>query len=39
LSSGRPYVLDVYTELEPRFRATGRWDVNDLLAGLKSPHS
>lgn len=39
LASGRPYVLDVYTELEPRFRASGRWDVNDLLAGKKSPHS
>ena len=39
LASGRPYVLDVLTESEPRFRASGRLDVNDLLAGVKSPHS
>jgi len=39
LESGRPYVLDVQTETEPRFRASGRWDVNDLLAGVKSPNS
>lgn len=39
LSSNRPFVIDVLTEPEPRFRSSGRWDVNDLLAGIKSPNS
>ncbi len=36
IASGRPYVLDVHTDPAPKFRATGKWDVNDLLAGITS---
>ncbi|MEV7232106.1 thiamine pyrophosphate-binding protein [Polymorphospora sp. NPDC051019] len=36
LDSGRPYVLDVHTEKAPRTRATGKWDVNDILSGNRN---
>jgi acetolactate synthase-1/2/3 large subunit len=36
LDSGRPYVLDVHTEKAPRTRATGKWDVNDILSGSRN---
>ncbi|QOC92288.1 thiamine pyrophosphate-binding protein [Micromonospora craniellae] len=36
LDSGRPYVLDVHTEPAPRTRASGRWDVNDILSGNRN---
>jgi acetolactate synthase-1/2/3 large subunit len=38
IDSGRPYVLEVHTDPAPKFRATGKWDVNDLLAGKIFPH-
>lgn len=36
LDSNRPTVLDVHTEPAPRTRASGWWDVNDLLASAAS---
>ncbi len=35
ISSGRPTVLDVLTEPAPRTRASGWWDVNDILSGSR----
>lgn len=33
IASGKPWVLDVLTEDAPRTRASGYWDVNDILSG------
>lgn len=33
LASDEPWVLDVHTESAPRTRASGYWDVNDVLSG------
>jgi acetolactate synthase-1/2/3 large subunit len=38
LASNQPTVLDVHTEPAPRTRASGWWDVNDLLAGAAQSH-
>lgn len=35
ISSGAPWVLDVHTERAPRTRASGFWDVNDVLSGAR----
>jgi acetolactate synthase-1/2/3 large subunit len=35
VASGEPWVLDVHTERAPRTRASGRWDVNDVLSGSR----
>ena len=35
IESGEPWVLDVHTEPAPRTRASGYWDVNDVLAGVR----
>jgi acetolactate synthase-1/2/3 large subunit len=33
IASNKPWVLDVLTEAAPRSRASGYWDVNDILSG------
>lgn len=33
IASDEPWVLDVHTEVAPRTRASGYWDVNDVLSG------
>lgn len=35
IASGNPWVLDVHTEAAPRTRASGYWDVNDVLGGVR----
>ncbi len=35
IASGGPWVLDVHTERAPRTRASGFWDVNDVLSGAR----
>jgi acetolactate synthase-1/2/3 large subunit len=35
IESGGPWVLDVHTERAPRTRASGFWDVNDVLSGAR----
>jgi acetolactate synthase I/II/III large subunit len=35
IASGEPWVLDVHTEPAPRTRASGYWDVNDVLEGVR----
>jgi len=32
LQAGKPYVLEVLMTNRPRIRATGHWDVNDILS-------
>ncbi len=35
IAAGRPAVLDVVTTRTPRVRASGQWDVNDILSGKR----
>jgi len=35
IGSGQPWVLDVHTEEAPRSRASGSWDVNEILSGQR----